>query len=139
MAAAENAVTVKEVLVVRALEHRAPEWERAVIYSLDEKINGLNRAAKVRGKLFENKDHINGKKINHGMDVFLKEMRCSSNNRERENKRVLSAIFFLAEIEKQKHELDFCELNEDEQLRLIEAINQIKAVASIFPTDLAIK
>lgn len=120
-------------------EHRPAAWNRVVSYSLDEKIDGMNRAAKVRGKLFENKDRINGKKINRGMDVFLKEMRCSSNNRERENKRVLSAIFFLAEIEKQKHELDFCELNEYEQLRLIEAINQIKAVASIFPTDLAIK
>lgn len=138
MKAADN-TPVQESLSIRLLEHRPAAWDRQVSYSLDEKINGLNRTAKVRGKLFDKKDCVNGKKINAGMNVFLKEIRSTSNNRERDNGRVLNAIFFLAEIDKTKHSLEFDELSEDEQIRLIEAINQMKAVTSIFPTDLAIK
>lgn len=80
-----------------------------------------------------------GKPLNAGMEGFIKELRLQSNNKVRNNKRVLSMIFFLAEIEKEKHGFNFKQLTHDEQVRFIEAINQIKAVASIFPTDLAIK
>lgn len=132
-------IQAAEAVIARLPEHRPAAWDRQVSYSLDEKINGLNCTAKVRGKLFDKKDCVNGKKINAGMNIFLKEMRSMSNNRERDNGRVLSAIFFLAEIDKTKHSVEFDELSEDEQIRLIEAINQIKAVTSIFPTDLAIK
>lgn len=138
METAEN-TSGNENLRVTLPEHRPAAWNRAVSYSLDEKIDGMNRAAKVRGALFIKNGSINGKEINAGMTVFLKEMRCRTNNRARENSRVLSAIFFLAGIDKAKHDSDFKSLNEDEQIRLIEAMNQIKAVTSIFPTDLAIK
>ncbi|MDL4385810.1 hypothetical protein B9P84_18170 [Citrobacter braakii] len=132
-------IQAAEAVIARLPEHRPAAWDRQVLYSLDEKINGLNCTAKVRGKLFEKKDCVNGKEINAGMTVFLKEMRSTINNRERDNGRVLNAIFFLAEIDKKKHNSEFDELSEDEQISLIEAINQIKAVTSIFPTDLAIK
>ncbi|HBL6943165.1 TPA: DUF5347 domain-containing protein [Morganella morganii] len=115
--------------------HRAPTWNRAVSMTIDEKIDGMNIAAKMRANLFQ----IQGKPLNAGMGDFMKELRSHSNNKVRNNNRVLSMIFFLAEIEKEKHGLKFEQLTHNEQVRFIEAINQIKAVASIFPTDLAIK
>lgn len=115
--------------------HRAPRWDRAVSMTIDEKIDGMNIAAKMRANLFQ----IQGKPLNAGMGDFMKELRSHSNNKVRNNNRVLSMIFFLAEIEKEKHSFKFEQLTHNEQVRFIEVINQIKAVASIFPTDLAIK
>lgn len=114
-------------------------FERAIPFSLDEKITNLNKAALVRGGLFKYQEKINGKVINQGIRQFIKEMKQPINNGEHDNSRVLSLIFFLAEVPQGRHKLEFDELTKDEQIRLIHAINQLKAVASIFPKDLAIK
>lgn len=115
--------------------HCAPTWNRVASLSLDEKIDGMNTSARMRARLLD----CQGKPLNAGMNDFMKELRLQSNNKVRNNSRVLSMIFFLAEIEKEKHSFNFEKLTHDEQMRFIEAINQIKAVTSIFPTDLAIK
>ncbi|MEX5733007.1 DUF5347 family protein [Providencia hangzhouensis] len=126
---------------IKCDQHREPFYDRAITYTLDEKIDGLNQAAKLRGALFKYKDKVNGKKINQGLIDFINELNDVTNNREnkRQNKRVIGLIYFLADIKKEKHHLNYDQLDNDEQIRLVEAINQLKAINSILPNDLAIK
>ena len=122
-------------------QHRECYFNRANTYTLDEKIDGLNHAAKLRGVLFKNKERVNGKQINQGLIEFIKVLNDVSNNREnaRQHKRMIGALYFLADIKKEKHHLNYDELDSNEQQRLVEAINQFKAVCSILPDDLAIR
>lgn len=55
-----------------------------------------------------------------------------------ENKRALSAIFFMAGINKQRHHLNFNKLTDDEKSKLIKAMNHFRAVVSLFPKHLAL-
>lgn len=123
----------------KPVEHKKPRYNRAIAYSLDEKIDQLNECAKLRGKFFEGREKVNDKTINQGLIEFIKELSSTSNNKERKNNRVISLLFFLADIKKEKHALNYNQLDNDEQIRLVEAVNQLKAVCSILPTDLAIK
>nr|ELR5257628.1 DUF5347 family protein [Providencia rettgeri] len=131
--------THSEMRVIKRDEHREPHYNRAITYSLDEKINQLNMCSKLRGELFKDKEKVNGKEMNQGLIEFIKELNSAPNNRERKNKRVIGLIYVLAGIEKNKHSLNYNQLSHDEQVRLVEAVNQLKAVSSILPTDLAIK
>lgn len=128
-----------ELRAIKRDEHRMPLYDRVIEYTLDEKIDQLNHCAKLRGALFKGKETVKGKKMNEGLIEFIKDLNSAPNNRERKNKRVVGLIYVLAGIEKNKHSLNYNQLSEDEQRRLVEAINQLKAVSSILPTDLAIK
>lgn len=132
---------ISELRAIKRDEHRKPLYDRAIGYSINQKIDGLNKAAKLRGELFKYKDTVNGKKINQGLIDFIDELNDVTNNREnqRQNKRVIGLIYFLADIKKERHSLNYDQLEVDEQNRLVEAINQLKAINSILPNDLAIK
>lgn len=133
--------SISELRVIKRDEHREPQFNRANSFTLDEKIDGLNHAAKLRGALFKHKDKVNGKRINQGLITFINELKDATNNREnaRQHKRMIGLLYFLADIKKEKHHLNYDELNDDEQRRLVEAINQFKATCTILPDDLAIK
>ncbi|EMM9642030.1 DUF5347 family protein [Providencia rettgeri] len=128
-----------ELRAIKRDEHRMPFFDRVIEYTLDEKIDQLNHCAKLRGALFKGTSKVKGKIMNQGLIEFIKDLNSAPNNRERKNKRVISLIYFLADITKDKHSLNYNQLSEDEQVRLVEAINQLKAISSILPTDLAIK
>lgn len=132
---------INELRTVPRDEHREPYYDRAIVYTLDQRIDGLNQAARVRGELFKHKETVNGKKINQGLINFIHELNDVTNNRkdQRQNKRVIHLIYVLANIQKERHTLNYDQLNPDEQTRLVEAINQLKAISALFPTDLAIK
>ena len=130
-----------ELRAIKRDQHREPFFDRANAFTLDEKIDGLNHAAKLRGALFKNSDTANGKKINQGLIEFIRVLNDVTNNREnaRQHKRMISLLYYLADIKKEKHHLNYDELDSNEQQRLIEAVNQFKTTCSILPNDLAIK
>jgi|GEM_PF-5557291 len=128
-----------ELRAIARDEHRTPFFNRAIKYSLDEKIDQLNHCATLRGTLFNGPSEVKGRRMNQGLIEFIHDLKSAPNNRERKNKRVVSLIYFLADINKDRHALNYDQLSEDEQRRLVEAINQLKAISSILPTDLAIK
>lgn len=53
------------------------------------------------------------------------------------NKRVLIAIFNLANIPEERHNISFNEFTPDEKKSLVRTINHLKVVASIFPERLS--
>ena len=69
---------------------------------------------------------------------FITEMRCKRDEQAEQNSRALSAIFFLANISKERHGVDFSELTNDEKTALISAMNHLKAVVSLFPKNLTL-
>lgn len=64
---------------------------------------------------------------------FFDSMRDVTDSNYQDNKRALSAIFFLANICKDRHSADFNELSTAEKVALIRAMNHLKAVVSLFP------
>ncbi|PHM73689.1 DUF5347 family protein [Xenorhabdus kozodoii] len=103
---------------------------RAVALTLDEKIDGLNKSAALRAKFFVDKNS------NSQLADFIETMRDRTNNRVRNNERMLHLIFHLAGIDKSRFDIRFNEFTPDEIRSLILAINQLKALASILPDKL---
>jgi len=69
------------------------------------------------------------------LNRFIADMR---NQQAEQNGRALSAIYFLANISKERHVVDFSELTSDEKTALICAMNHLKAVVSLFPKNLTL-
>ncbi|MFK3934817.1 DUF5347 family protein [Pantoea agglomerans] len=69
---------------------------------------------------------------------FIADMRNKRDHQTEQNSRALSAIFFLANISKERHSVDFSELTSDEVKALISAMNHLKAVVSLFPKNLTL-
>lgn len=69
---------------------------------------------------------------------FIADMRDKRDHQAEHNSRALSAIFFLANISKERHGVDFSELTSDEKTALICAMNHLKAVVSLFPKNLTL-
>ncbi|MDN4629133.1 DUF5347 domain-containing protein [Erwinia sp. ACCC 02193] len=90
------------------------------------RVAGLNHVAELRSKFWGNDC---GKDISR----FFEEMRDTTDRNYQENKRALGAIFYLANIRTERHELDFSELTTDEKSALIRAMNHFRAVVSLFP------
>ncbi|KGM27593.1 hypothetical protein KS18_14185 [Photorhabdus luminescens] len=106
---------------------------RAVVLTLDEKIDGLNKTSEARNRYF-----CDDKENNNKLDDFIETMRDRTNNRVRNNERVLHLIFHLAGFDKERYHVKFKELTIEERRSLILAINQLRAVASILPDKLAL-
>lgn len=102
-------------------------------FTPDERIDGLNHTARLRGQL------ISRGQINREMQTFMDTLRDHTNNRQRKNVRALELLLYLAEIPKTRHHLNFDELTTDEQCRLTEAMNQLKVIVTLFPAESAIK
>ncbi|MCW6234234.1 DUF5347 domain-containing protein [Klebsiella pneumoniae] len=69
--------------------------------------------------------------------TFLNEMRDKRDEKYELNNRVLAALFFLANISKERHCVEFSELTSDEVTALIGVMNHLRAVVSLFPKRLA--
>ncbi|TDY76997.1 UNVERIFIED_ORG: hypothetical protein C7429_110155 [Pantoea allii] len=74
----------------------------------------------------------------HELKRFITDMRNKRDVQAEQNGRVLSAIFFLANISKERHSVDYSELTSDEITALISAMNHLKAVVSLFPKNLTL-
>lgn len=115
-------------------EHRLlPDYVAAAgTFTPDERIDGLNHTARLRGQL------VSRTHINRMMQTFIDTLRDKTLNRQRKNVRVLELLFYLAGITKDRHILNFADLTVSEQQRFTEAMNQLKVVVSLFPAELAL-
>jgi hypothetical protein len=76
-----------------------------------QRVSALNHVALIRAQMM-------GGNCEKDMARFFSEMRDVTDSNYQENKRALSAILFLANIGKDRHDVDFSELTTDEKRRL---------------------
>ena len=95
-----------------------------------QRVSALNHLSAIRSQFSGNSEKE--------LSRFFVDMRDVRDSNYQENKRALSAILFLANIGKDRHDVDFSELTTDEKTALIRAMNQLKAVVSLFPKRLAL-
>ena len=95
-----------------------------------QRVSALNHLAVIRSQF--------GVYSEKELSRFFNDMRDVRDSNYQENKRTLSAILFLANIGNTRHDVDFSELTTDEKTALIRAMNQLKAVVSLFPKRLAL-
>ncbi|WP_261644352.1 DUF5347 domain-containing protein [Erwinia mallotivora] len=91
-----------------------------------QRVSALNHVALLRAQLM-------GGTCANDIVRFIAEMRDVTDSNYQDNKRALSAIFFLANIGKDRHSADFNDLTNEERNALIRAMNHLKAVVSLFP------
>ncbi|MBS7131953.1 MAG: DUF5347 domain-containing protein [Clostridium sp.] len=91
-----------------------------------QRASALNHVALIRAQLM-------GGNCEKDMARFFSEMRDVTDSNYQDNKRALSAIMFLANIGKDRHAAEFSELTTEEKTALIRAMNNMKAVVSLFP------
>lgn len=96
-----------------------------------QRVSALNHLALLRSQFM-------GGDCEKDLSRFFSDIRDITDNHYQENKRALSAILFLANIGKDRHDVDFSELTTDEKAALIRAMNHLKAVVSLFPKRLAL-
>jgi len=108
----------------------AIEGSNTVQLSAGQRISALNHLAAIRGKFWGD----SWKEI----ERFIDDIRDPHDPNYQENFRVLSAIFYLAKIPITKHHLSLSELTTDERAALVSAMNQLKAVVSLFPKRIAL-
>ncbi|WP_445496421.1 DUF5347 family protein [Photorhabdus sp. SF281] len=104
--------------------------QRAFSISFETRVNGLNKVAQVRTQYF--------KSDNKELSVFINEMRDKRSENYVDNKRVLAAIFYIARIPTNRHELALNELTREEMISLIRAINIIKETSVLLPNNLSL-
>ncbi|MCX8962731.1 DUF5347 domain-containing protein [Erwinia psidii] len=110
----------------------AIEAESALVaITTGKRAAGLNHVAELRTRLF-------GDNSEKDISRFMDDMRDVRDSNYQENKRALSAIFYLANIKTDRHELDFNDLTTDERNSLIRAMNHFRAVVSLFPKRLTL-
>ncbi|MDC9588573.1 DUF5347 family protein [Xenorhabdus sp. XENO-10] len=107
---------------------------RAVSQTVDERIDGMNHTAKAHAIIFK-KSKKSGE-LNSQLADFIDMMRDRSNNRIRNNERVLHLIFHLAGFDKSQFNNKLKDFTVEEQRSLISAIHQFKAVAAELPDKL---
>ncbi|EPY4026381.1 TPA: hypothetical protein MIU45_22005 [Klebsiella pneumoniae] len=93
------------------------------------RLDGLNHIAELRAKVF-------GLNIETEMDRFISDMRDQRDINHKQNERALAAIFFMAKIPADRHNVNMNELTTDEKRELIKAMNHFRAVVSLFPKRL---
>ncbi|RAW95461.1 MULTISPECIES: DUF5347 family protein [unclassified Photorhabdus] len=98
--------------------------QRAFEMPFKMRVNGLNKIAQIRAQHF-NSD-------NKELAIFIDEMHDKRNERYVDHKRLLAAIFYLARIPIDRHELELYQLTNEEMCNLIRAVNLIKATSVLF-------
>lgn len=93
------------------------------------RLDGLNHIAELRAKVF-------GLNIEPELERFISDMRDQRDINHKKNERALAAIFFMAKIPADRHNVDMNELTTDEKRELIKAMNHFRAVVSLFPKRL---
>ncbi|ENZ9366395.1 DUF5347 family protein [Klebsiella pneumoniae] len=94
-----------------------------------KRLEGLNHIAELRAKVF-------GLNIESELERFINDMRNPRDINHKQNERVLAAIFFMAKISADRHNVNMNELTTDEKRELIKAMNHFRAVVSLFPKRL---
>ncbi|HBZ1410016.1 DUF5347 family protein [Klebsiella pneumoniae] len=90
------------------------------------RLDGLNHIAELRAKVF-------GLNIEPELERFISDMRNQRDINHKQNERALAAIFFMAKIPADRHNVNMNELTTDEKRELIKAMNHFRAVVSLFP------
>lgn len=103
----------------------------AVELSAGQRVNGLNHIAAIRAQLW-------GDKCGNELKRFIADMRDKRDAQYEQNKRALSAIFYLANIKSERHDIEFDGLTSNEKNALISAMNHFRAVVSLFPKKLTL-
>ncbi|MEX0444916.1 DUF5347 domain-containing protein [Xenorhabdus sp. SGI246] len=106
------------------------EKEKFVQINLGQRLEGLNHLSKIRAIYWGNDE----KELRR----FLADMRDKRDCHYAENKRVLSAIFYLANIPRSRHDSEISQFTPEEKQSLIKAMNHIKVVVSQFPKHLTL-
>ncbi|MGC0849175.1 DUF5347 family protein [Pantoea agglomerans pv. betae] len=96
-----------------------------------QRVAALNHVALLRAQLM-------GGNCEKDVARFIAEMRDVTDNNYQDNKRALSAIFFLANIGKDRHSANFTDLTNEERNALIRAMNHLKVVVSFFPKHMTL-
>ncbi|MGK3135023.1 DUF5347 family protein [Pantoea trifolii] len=94
--------------------------------SAGQRVAALNHVALLRAQ-------FKGGDSEKDLTRFFDSMRDVRDSNYQDNKRALCAIFFLANIGKDRHNADLNELSTNEKTAVIRAMNQLKAVVSLFP------
>ncbi|MGC0910147.1 DUF5347 domain-containing protein [Pantoea agglomerans] len=103
----------------------------AVQLNAGQRVSGLNHIAAIRAQLW-------GDNCGNELKRFLADMNDKRDAQYEQNKRALAAIFFLANISKERHDVQFNELTGAEKIALIVAMNHFRAVVSLFPKRLTL-
>lgn len=93
------------------------------------RLDGLNHIAELRAKVF-------GLNIEPELKRFISDMRDQRDINHKQNERALAAIFFMAKIPADRHNVNMNDLTTDEKRELIKAMNHFRAVVSLFPKRL---
>lgn len=94
-----------------------------------QRLDGLNHIAELRAKVF-------GLNIEPELERFIKDMRNPRDVNCKQNERALAAIFFMAKIPAERHDVNVNDLTTDEKRELIKVMNHFRAVVSLFPKRL---
>ncbi|MEN5380960.1 DUF5347 family protein [Klebsiella pneumoniae] len=94
------------------------------------RLDGLNHIAELRAKVF-------GLNIEPELERFISDMRDQRDINHKQNERALAAIFFMAKIPADRHNVNMNELTTDEKRELIKEMNHFRAVVSLFPKRLS--
>ncbi|MDR0217646.1 MAG: DUF5347 domain-containing protein [Enterobacteriaceae bacterium] len=106
------------------------EKEKFAPISLGQRLDGLNQLSRIRAIYWGDDE----KELNR----FLADMRDKKDCHYEENQRALSAIFYLANIPRSRHDSEISHFSPVEKQSLIKAMNHIKVVVSQFPKHLAL-
>ncbi|CZW47097.1 DUF5347 family protein [Enterobacter hormaechei] len=98
--------------------------------SAGQRASALNHISALRSALYGD--------CNKELNRFINEMRGKRDEKYELNNRALGALFFLANISKERHGVEFSELTSDEIDALIGAMNHLRAVVSLFPKKLTL-
>lgn len=96
--------------------------------SAGQRASALNHISALRSALYGD----DNKELNR----FINEMRDKRDEKYELNIRALGALFFLANISKERHGVEFSELTSDEISALIGVMNHLRAIVSLFPKRL---
>lgn len=83
------------------------------------RLDGLNHIAELRAKVF-------GLNIEPELERFISDMRDQRDINHKQNERALAAIFFMAKIPADRHNVNMNELTTDEKRDLIKAMNHFR-------------
>ncbi|MEQ1974503.1 DUF5347 family protein [Xenorhabdus sp. SGI240] len=106
------------------------EKEKFAQINLGQRLEGLNHLSRIRATYWGD----NEKELAR----FLADMRDKRDHYYEQNKRALSAIFYLANIPHSRHDSEFNHFTQEEKQALIKAMNHIKVVVSQFPKYLTL-
>ncbi|CDG86488.1 DUF5347 family protein [Xenorhabdus bovienii] len=109
------------------------ESHSAVVLTLDEKIDGMCHTAQIKGTFFDSVSNSD-----KAISEFIKNMRDRTNNRKRNNKKLLHGLFHLAGLPESRYESQYEDFTSDERRSLKEAMIQLQAAVSWMPKNIAI-